>query len=719
MNDPDVAGSESGDALAVRPQTRNTLPGTVFGSVVQAGTVHGNVVQHFHEASLDIAPNTLPARAAHFVDRIPLMAELDRAWALCGDDRVPLLALIGPGGVGKTAVAVEWLHRRRSELFYGSLHADLGGPSVSAAVSPMEVLAQFLRALGIHPRLIPDSLDERSALLRSVTAARPVLMLLDNAVSAAQVFPLLPTSAGNIVVMTSRHRLPRLAAVAGARMTDVGPLDSAASLELLGKAVPDERISTDRDSARALARHCAGFPLALSITAARLVNHPRWSVAHAANRLANARDVQAGSAIGEDMSVRTVIEDSYNALASDAQNMYRALGLHPGPSFDTAAAAAAAGIPIAHATVLLEALHDASLLVEVGPDRFGFHDLIRVDARRRAEETDSLEQRDAALRRMLGGYLRGVVQADAAVAPGRWHLNDDYDEVRRAGSTMNEDSAWAWLEMERVNLLACVRTADSMGLDELTWRFCEALWGLYFRRHYYDDWTESHELGVPAAVRLGDGRAEGRMRCQLGIAYVERQRFDDARHQFAAALVADRAAGHRRGQATAWEQLGSLEESVGHLDTAVEAFTTALALADDSRAVAINWHRLGRVHLAAGRMREATDAFERSRELFAALDPPDSYNVARVTTSLGEQEIRLGHGREALDLLGAALPVMIHERARRQEADIRWLLATAYMLVGDVAAAREEAGAAVALYRALGRPEAETVQAFLDEISAA
>lgn len=721
VRDPGVTGSDHGGPRAGRPppptQTQNALSGVASGPVAQVGVVHGDVIQHYHEPWHTVAPNSLPPRPAQFVDRELVMAELDRCLALSAEGGVPVLVLIGPSGVGKTAVAVEWLHRRRPEAIYGALHADLRGPRLGAAVDRQsEVLARFLRELGVPPRLIPDGLEERRSLLRSVTAERQVLLLLDNPSTAAQVSDLLPTAPGNIVVVTSRFRAPGFVRLAGARLVDLDPLDAEASLDLLTRVVTDGRIAAAGGTARTLTRLCDGHPLALWITASTLTNHPTWSVEDVVDRLSVDRRRLLDLSVEEDLPVRTVFDDSYDDLSADTQKTYRTLGLHPGSSFTADAVASALEIPASLATRHLETLYDACLLVEVSAGRFAFHDLVRVDARRRAEEVDQPEDLDNAVGRLLEWYLRRTAAADAVIMPGRWRLNTYYGRIPAARDPRAEEREWKWLEAERPTLLICVRLASATGRYELVWMLCEALWSLYFRRQYYDDWIETHRLGIAAAVQLRDGRAEGRLRCQLGIAYVERNRFDDARHEFTQALEADRAAGHRRGQATAWEQLGGLDESMGRFDEAVTAFSMALSISEDERAKAINWHRLGRVHLATEDMTEADQAFHRSLDLLAGLDPPDPYNVARVRTSRGEREIRLGHGVEARALLVAALAVMVRERAALQEARIRHLLAETYLLLDDRVAARHEARQALAGYAELENPEAAAVQTLLDEL---
>lgn len=696
---------------------RNVLSGQARSSI-QAGTIHGDVTVHVHGPADDGPPRELPARSAVFVNQRAVLETMTGLWQSFPEGVAPVLALSGPGGVGKSAVAVEWLHSVRSAFPDGELYADLGRSSLAASSRSESVLTRFLHQLGVSPKRIPLEVTDLAAMFRSVVARRRVAVLLDNPATFSQVRHLLPHAAGSTVVITSRWRFDWLTGMAGAQVVDVEPLDPPASVELLARLVPDGRVRRDVGASRRLVGLCDGFPLALCIVGGSMALRRTRTVARAADRLTNKRTRLANLAARGDLSVRAAFDDTYEDLPSSAARMYRLLSVHPGPSFTVEAAAAAAGVTEDEATDALDLLTEAHLVKEMAGERYGFQDLLRLHASARATQEEHPRDLAAALERLLRWYLHQTARADLVLMPGRWRLNADYADLRAIGDLPSPEVAWPWLEAERPILVACVIAAVENGFDDLAGMLCEAMWSLFFLRGYRGDWVSTHELVVKVASRASDRRFEGRIRCQLGMGYQASRRLDDAGEQFAAAYAADLAADHRRGQATARELLGLLSHQRGQYDAAVELFSSALPLNDDPRAVGILWRHLGTAQLGAGRTDVALQALDQARASLAALTPPDRYNEARTETVRAKAYLRQGRPAEARPILTAALEVMRAERARVQEADVHAVLAEVHQATGDRVEAQAAARRALAMYEEFDSPPDREIQARLEEIAA-
>jgi tetratricopeptide (TPR) repeat protein len=691
----------------------------VFGSAIQAQVLHGDVYLGPPAPPMP-SPRQLPAPPAHFTGRARELEDLDRIMSLGGDVRpLTLAVLTGAGGIGKTALASHWLHQVRDGYPDGQLYADLQGAGGGEPGRPADVLGRFLRALRVPPDRVPAELDELVPLYRSVTDGRRLIVLLDNAASAAQVRALLPGPGPSLAVVTTRRRLAGLA-LDGARFLGVGPLDEQAAVELLSRIVGGQARS-QRDDALAVVRLCGLLPLAVCVSAARLAPHPDWPLRRIADELAGERDRLSALSIEGDVSVRAAFDLSYRALAPAAARAYRLLGLIPGPAFGTALAGAAIEVEAAEAAQTLDTLAEASLLAEEAEHRWRFHDLIRLHAREQAAAGAAADRR-AAQARIVAWYLHMAVRADLTVIPGRWHLGADYEQARREPALFSGPAeALDWLESELPGLLATLQLAHRAGLHEQAWQLCEALWGLFVNRRPYQIWTEAHDLGLASARACGHQRAQARMYVHLGFACFCLGRHDPAREYFEHALALDRAERHLSGQATALENLGLVSLAVGDPAGALEYFGQARALLEQDgrlRGAALMTRRIGETHSSAGRHQEAADCLSDARRRFADLDDP--YNEARTLTSLADSWLRAGQPAESGPLLHTALAMMTSLGSRFQQARIHVLLADTAARLGNAAAERDHLQHALAAYTAAGAaevaevPEAAQVRARLE-----
>ncbi|WP_367128994.1 NB-ARC domain-containing protein [Saccharothrix sp. HUAS TT1] len=677
------------------------MSGTSYGPVVQAGSV-GEV--HFHGQERQQAiPYQLPPSPRLFTSRGKELAALN-GW-LSEDEGHPLVVVVsGPGGVGKTSLALRWLHDSRTTFRDGQLYVDLAARTGDEPTTPDEVLEWFLLALGVPAVEIPWGLARRQAAFRSLTADRSISVLLDNAVSATQVRPLLPTSPRSAVVVTSRWRLGGLA-VDGARFVEVESFDENSSLELLERAV-GTRVTSEPDAARELAHLCAGLPIALSVVGARLSTHPRRSLSKEVGSL---RAERLGSlTLGDGVSVEAVFDVSYLELPPRHARAYRLCALHPGASFGVEVAAAAVDEAPEDVEPVLSDLVEKNLLGEVGDERFRYHDLLRLHARRHAEQASG-DGGDAAVRRIVLWYLDRAIAADLAVAPDRPRVGPRYESA----DTVFDHVAPAldWLEAERSNLVTAIREAAERGWHALAWQVAETMFTFFLHRHHFADWISAFEVGADAARLDHHAVAEARLRMQLAIGYLNVGRSDDASREASRALELAEGAGDLASVATALRQLGRISRNQGDPEDALEYFRRSLhveAAVGRRRGEALAHRRIGEALTDLGRHEEALTAFADAAAIMAELG--QVLELARIRTAWAVPTLALDRVDDAALLLDAALPVLAETKSPDYIADALLLSADVAARRGDRQQEQDHVRAAAAAYTRLGQPVPERVR---------
>ncbi|GAA2798514.1 hypothetical protein [Saccharopolyspora taberi] len=208
---------QEGAQRAALPTSQETeLP--LRGAHSRIGRLEGG--NHLPASSFELAvPRQLPTRpvAASEVD-LQVRDELD---AVAVEQEHAVVALLaGEQGI-TNSVALDWIHANSDDYDHGQLYADLDHGDAAEPASPSQVLGKWLEALGQPTADIPDELRERTLLFRSMTSQRRIAVLLENAISAAQVRPLLPNSDYSLTVVTSRRLLVGLR-MDGARLIDAG-----------------------------------------------------------------------------------------------------------------------------------------------------------------------------------------------------------------------------------------------------------------------------------------------------------------------------------------------------------------------------------------------------------------------------------------------------------------------------------------------------------------
>ncbi len=286
---------------------------------------------------------------------------------------VAIHAIDGMPGVGKTALAVHVAHRVAGRFpdrqLFLDLHAHTAG---QPPTTPQAALAHLLTADGVDARYLPEGLDERAALWRDRMARKRVLLVLDNAASSGQVVPLLPGSAGCLVLVTSRRYLGDLPSAVPV-LLDILPPEEA--LRMFLRLAP--RAAAEPARVAELVGLCGHLPLAIALLASLFSNRRSWTL----GQLIEETKATLLTVAAENRTVAAAFDLSYQYLPAERQRFFRHLGLHPGVDIDAYAAAALTGLSLDQASGHLDALYRDRLLDEPVYRRYRMHDLIRDYAR--------------------------------------------------------------------------------------------------------------------------------------------------------------------------------------------------------------------------------------------------------------------------------------------------------------------------------------------------
>ncbi|MEW1832741.1 tetratricopeptide repeat protein [Streptomyces sp. NPDC088196] len=604
------------------------------------------------------ALDALPPKVAGFTGRDDQLAELLGAFDPAGGEApgaVLVAAVSGLGGIGKTALAVEAAHEACAKRWFpgGVLFVNLHGYD-DDRVTAEQALESLLRALGTSPEHIPNGVDARAALYRSVLAARErelgaVLVLADNAAAAEQVRPLHPGGVRHRLLATSRSKLPQL----GARLLPLGELSPEEAYDLLDRALriaaaDDARVANEREAAGELASLCGYLPLALQIAAALLVLDRDKPVAELVAELAESGDRLLHLDDGE-RSVRAAFDLSYRRLPAEQARLLRLLALAPGPEVTAEVVAVLDGVDRPPVRVL-DALCRAHLVEPgSGRGRWRLHDLVRVFGVGVVKGDVGLwEEGDAARGRVLGFYLRWARVADGWL---RWLPGRPVPE--RFG---DRTGALAWLDSERAGLMAAVQWAREERYADTAVRLSERLAEYLAWRRSFDDWITVCGVAREAAHRAGNQVGEASAWNSLGIALREGGRTGEAVDAHIRARDLMQAVGDRLREAIALNNLGIALGEGGRAGEAVDAHIRARELFQaegDRPGEAMAWNNLGFALGEAGRAEEVVDAHIRARDLFQAVG--DRHGEATAWNNIGATLREAGRVEEAVEACEKAL----------------------------------------------------------------
>jgi tetratricopeptide (TPR) repeat protein/transcriptional regulator with XRE-family HTH domain len=647
-------------------------------------------------ARQDRSTRGLPRDIASFTGRDQELAQLlAMLTAMPAAGGLPAVAVIdGMPGIGKTSLVVHAAHRLAGNFpggqFFLPLHAHTPG---HRPVSPADALASLLLTAGVPEHHIPPDLEARAARWRDYVAGKKILLLLDDAAGHEQVRPLLPGTAGGLVLITSRRRLIALEDAAVISLGTLSPVEAAALLAGLAG-----RQDLDPGPAGQIVTLCGYLPLAIGMLARQLRHHPQRTAAELAASMAAARDRLAVMR-AENLSVAAAFDLSYADLTAAQQQLFGRLGLATGPDIDAYAAAALGDISLERARDLLDELYDHHLITEPAPGRYLLHDLLREYAR-------TLAAADGTAATRLVTYYAHVAAAASkhiatwTTAGGR---QPPGHPPASAPAVITPAEAAAWLESERPNLQAAVDYAAAEAMPQHAIAIATAIGGFLRARGHWDQAAHQYRTALSAAREAQDRSAQAGVLDELGLLQQLTGDYPAATGSLAEAIDLFRDVGDRPGEAYARNHLGLVQVNLADYAAAAASHQQALALAreaGDRLAEGVSLVDLGMVQQLTGEYPAATASFLVALPLLrsagSAFDEADALgNLGWVRRLAGDYPAAAADQRQALGLFRQLGDRLGQARCLDE-------LGLVQQLTGDYPAATASAAEAIEVLRDLG-----------------
>ena len=654
-------------------------------------------------------PQELPAEIGQFVGRQGEVAGVVERLRPAGTpprQRPTVVLLFGPGGAGKSALALRIAHRVADGFPDGQLYVNLLGATPGLRPpSTVEVLGRLLRSLGVPDVDVPPGEEDAAARFRSLTAGRRLLLLLDNAADAAQVAALLPASGSSAVLVTSRGQLSSLDAD---RRIRVGGLPEREATLLLRRLVPDVVIS--EPAGAAIVALCEHLPLAIRIAAGRLMSRPGMTAVEFAARLGDRRR-RLDELELEGLAVRSCIRVGYEALLVDgsatartAARAFPAIGVLNVPDVSAPLVASMLAEPLPAVRQALEHLVQAQLLEAQPGDRYRLHDLVRLVAIEQASECDEPGAAADAVWRGLLYFTEGLRRANDVLRPGR-----DEDVPRFLLPTglsppefAEPAQARAWLDAEIRCVTAAAEQAAQLAHapEAMLLSLVRQVWPHLQARHQWDETLRLGLLLIGAGRRSPASELTGWGHLVVGTAEADLGQIDRARHHFELARDCHAATGSGAGMVITLNSLGIVTERAGDGPRALEHFGAALRFARKNRSLAMEGvilHNLGSLCGHLGMDAESLAYLRASLRIRSRSADPSGLgstlaNLAAISCILGDLDA-------AVDRATAAIEWCRQSGHQLREHEALLVRAEAYLRLGELDRAASDVDTVLALSR--------------------
>ncbi|MEE6268611.1 BTAD domain-containing putative transcriptional regulator [Streptomyces diastatochromogenes] len=519
-----------------------------------------------------------------------------------------IILIVGPAGVGKSALAVHWAHQVADQFPDGQLYLEMRGFDHGQPCSAAEALPQLLQLLGYVSTDIPVDFQEQLALYRSSLADKKVLILFDDVSDVSQVRPLIPGSAGCVVIVTSRDRLGSLVALEGAERVTLQGLNSSESIHLIALRAGGMRVRKEPEAAIRLADLCGKLPLALCIVGAQLADHPYRTIRQhieglMSDGLLDHLHVDSDSRA----AVRPALDMSYNTLSRDAQHLLHLFALVPGSNLPAHAASALADISLERAVELLDSIARIHLTSEIETQRYSCHDLVLEYAAEKGVEVNS-NISEKALGRFFDFYLHSLISANRASSLHELSLPYSPPIGVTPMHFASKSSAHEWIALEWDNIAAIIVHVAERGPHHYSWLFVATLQDIFHHWRPISEWIYYATLAQSAARNANDALGQSAMHKALASALWRTGDLQFALAEYDQALHFARQAHWKQGECAALLGSGVARKQLGNPESSLTQYKKALEISrelDDQRSQAIALSNLASVHLTLSQLEVA------------------------------------------------------------------------------------------------------------------